>query len=78
MSQLPAGVSAPDELFVRSYERDGATELVVDVGAPDASVDVLDDCIIVIAGSEQYELSVPTEQARTFMKNGVLTIRVGK
>ena len=78
MGQFTAGVSAPDDLFVRTYEQDNSIEVVADIGDPEATIDVLDDCVIVITATDQYELSIPAEQARTFMKNGVLTIQVEK
>ena len=78
MKQFAAGVSAPDDLFVRTYEQDNSIELVADIGAPEATIDVLHDCVIVNTTTDQYEFSIPAEEARTFMKNGVLTIQVEK
>ncbi|OVE84160.1 DUF7127 family protein [Natronolimnobius baerhuensis] len=64
----------------RRYEYDDATVLAVDFGteAVDASADVADGTVIVIADDEQYEFDLPdgASDAHTFIKNGVLTIEL--
>ena len=46
-------------------------------GRDNITCDVLDDVIIIVDGDgEQYELPIPGSTARTFMKNGILTIEV--
>ena len=61
----------------REYD-DGAVEFVADVGVDrDASVEVVGDTAIVVAGDEQYEFAIDSgEDAQAFMKNGVLTVEV--
>lgn len=65
----------------RRYQYDDeSTVLAVDFGAdePEASVDVVDDTIIVVVGDEQYEFDLPdgADDAHTFIKNGVLTVEM--
>ncbi|WP_247001238.1 Hsp20/alpha crystallin family protein [Halosolutus gelatinilyticus] len=67
-----------DERMARRYEYDDRMVLAVDFGSAgaDASVDLVDDTVIVVANGEQYEIELPEDaaDAHTFMKNGVLTI----
>ncbi|ELZ17760.1 hypothetical protein C477_11132 [Haloterrigena salina JCM 13891] len=64
----------------RRYEYDDATVLAVDFGSEnaDATVDLVDDTVIVVLGDEQYDLELPNgaDDAHTFIKNGVLTVEV--
>lgn len=64
---------------VRRFEYDDELVLAADVGIGDATVDVVGDTVIVVSDGEQQELTVPEtagEDARAFIKNGVLTIEV--
>ncbi|GGN89686.1 MULTISPECIES: DUF7127 family protein [Haloarcula] len=67
-----------DETPLRRFEYDDSVVLAADVGAlDDASVDVVDGTIIVVAGDEQYEQEVPeAADGRAFINNGVLTIEL--
>ena len=67
-----------DEVSTARYEYDdGSIVFVGDLGfAADATLDVVGDTAIVVAGDEQYEFELPTDDAQAFMKNGVLTIEV--
>ena len=57
---------------------EGGVEYVADFGAATAaSVDVVGDTVIVVAGEDQYELPVDGD-AQAFMQNGVLTIEVNE
>ncbi|MDF9746129.1 DUF7127 family protein [Natrinema salsiterrestre] len=72
---------SPEEGQVaRRYEYDDSTVMAVDFGTEeaDASVDVVDDTVIVVLADDQYEIELPDdiENAHTFMKNGVLTIEL--
>lgn len=64
----------------RRYEYDDATIMAVDFGteATDASVDLVDDTVIVVLSDDQYEIDLPdrVENAHTFIKNGVLTVEL--
>lgn len=66
----------------RVENEDGAT-IVVDLGAAAQNVhtDIVDDTLLIVREradgfEEPYELSLPEGKARTFIKNGVLTIEV--
>lgn len=64
---------------VRQVEYDDGTVLLVaDIGVGrDASVDIVDETALVVAGEEQYEFEVPSGgAAQAFIHNGVLTIEV--
>jgi len=66
-----------DETPLRRFEYDDSVVLAADVGpAEDASVDVVDGTVIVVARGEQYEQEVPSDDARAFINNGVLTIEL--
>ncbi|MCU4740233.1 Hsp20/alpha crystallin family protein [Halobacteria archaeon AArc-m2/3/4] len=69
-----------DGQMVRQYEYDDESVLAVDFGPQDAdaSVDVVDDTVIVVVGDEQQEFDLPenTASAQAFMQNGVLTIEL--
>ena len=69
-----------DGQLVRQYEYDDEVVLAVDFGPQeaDASVDVADGTVIVVLGDDQREFDLPagTDEAHTFMKNGVLSIEL--
>ena len=70
-----------DDVFARHYAYDDEELLVADLGvAEDASIDVLDDAVIVVVEDEdephQLELDLPDGGAEAFITNGVLTIKV--
>lgn len=70
------------EVFVRRYEYDDDSVIAIDLGgeAGEASVDVVDGTAIVVIetaeGERQEEFDLPSEEARAFIRNGVLTIEV--
>ena len=68
-----------DGAVVRRVDSEEHEQLVVDFGpwASGADVDVLGDVVIVI-GPDEEQVEIPFEGsvARTFMKNGVLSIEV--
>ncbi|WP_123539190.1 DUF7127 family protein [Halosimplex salinum] len=65
-----------DDVGLRRYEYDDETVLAADLGpSRDASVDVLDDAVIVVVDDEQYDLELAGD-AQAFIRNGVLTIEV--
>lgn len=67
---------AEKDVDVRRYEYDDRVVLAADFGyAPSASVDVVDDTVIVVIDGEQFDVEVDGD-AQAFMKNGVLTIEV--
>ena len=64
----------------RRYEYGDETVLVVDFGADhgDASVDLVDDTVIVVVDEAHHEFELPdgADDAHTFIKNGVLTVEM--
>ena len=65
--------------MVRQYEYDDGRIVAVDFGsaAGDASVDLVEDTVIIVFGDEQYEFELPLEtDAQAFIRNGVLTIEM--
>lgn len=70
------------DVFARRYEYDDETVLAIDLGVTEGetSVDVVDGTAIVVVetpeGERQEEFDLPAEEARAFIRNGVLTIEV--
>lgn len=66
-----------DDVPFRRYEDDDATVFAADLGdEATASVDVVGDTAIVVAGDEQFDLDLPGDDAQAFIRNGVLTVEV--
>lgn len=71
----------PAEPLIRRVETGDHDRVVIDLGAgaDGVSTDVVDDTVIVVGSDdEQYEFDLPSAEARTFIKNGVLTIEVSE
>lgn len=72
------------EVFARRYEYDDESVIAIDLGGEtgDATVDVVGGTAIVVIeteeGERQEEFDLPSESARAFIRNGVLTIEVGQ
>jgi hypothetical protein len=65
-----------DDVQLRRYEYDDRAVLAADFGpGREASLDVLDETVIVVVDGEQYDLEVDGDP-RAFIRNGVLTIEV--
>lgn len=66
-----------DDQFARRYVYDDAVVVAADLDATDATVDVLEDTVIVVSeDGEQFELDVASTPTRAFIRNGVLTIEM--
>jgi len=66
---------AAGDIDVRRYEYDDSVVLAADFGYTEsASVDVVDDTVIVVDG-EQFDVEIEAN-AQAFIRNGVLTIEV--
>ncbi|PSP78053.1 hypothetical protein BRC81_08320 [Halobacteriales archaeon QS_1_68_20] len=65
-----------DEYRVRTVDQGDGVEYVVDLGSADtdAAVDVVDGTAIVVADGAQYDVDLPRDDAKAFIRNGVLTI----
>jgi hypothetical protein len=62
---------------LRQYDYDDGRVLAADLGpGTDAAVDVADGTVIVVVDGEQHEVEAPGEDARAFIRNGVLTVEV--
>lgn len=62
---------------LRRYEYDDGVVVAGDLGPErGATVDVVDDTAIVVAGDEEYDVDLPAGDAEAFIHNGVLTIEV--
>jgi len=67
-----------DDVGLSRHEYDDSVVFAADFGpGQDASVDLLDDTVIVVVGDEQYELEIEGD-TRAFIKNGVLTVEVDR
>lgn len=78
-------LASRDDVLVRRYEYDDSRVITADLGLSegDATVDVLDDRVIVVIdnGDEpfQTEIELPKEtDAQGFINNGIVTIKVGQ
>ncbi|PSQ45599.1 hypothetical protein BRD15_11350 [Halobacteriales archaeon SW_6_65_15] len=74
-------IAERDDVFARRYDYDDEELLAADLGVSgEATVDVLDDTVIVVFededGPRQLELELPDGEAEAFITNGVLTIEV--
>ncbi|MEF8882849.1 MAG: hypothetical protein V5A34_10050 [Halapricum sp.] len=68
-----------DDVPVSRYEYDDGVVLAADLGVTEASAEIVGDTVIVVAGRDQYDLTVPEgDDARAFIKNGVLTVEVDR
>ena len=76
MSLAQQFAAADIEVSRRTY--DDAVVFAADFGpAADATVDVVGDTVIVVAGDDQYEFDVDAgAEAEAFVQNGVLTVEV--
>ncbi|MFC3959458.1 hypothetical protein [Halovivax cerinus] len=63
-------------IVIRTDELPEGGRIVVDFGpdAGDATVDVVDDTVIVVTGDQQFEFDLPPEATSVTERNGVLTI----
>jgi HSP20 family molecular chaperone IbpA len=67
---------AAGDIDVRRYEYDDSVVLAADFGYTEsASVDVVDDTVIVVVDGEQFDVEIEAN-AQAFIRNGVLTIEV--
>lgn len=63
---------------IRRFDYDDATVFAADFGL-DGTVDVVGDTAIVVAGNDQYDISLPESDGVTaLINNGVLTIEVNR
>lgn len=76
VSMTPTDSVIAEDVGISRREYDDHVQIVADFGAETvASVDVIEDTVIVVTGDDQYELDVNGD-AQAFMQNGILTIEV--
>ncbi|WP_232687543.1 hypothetical protein [Halobacterium zhouii] len=74
--QLQSAANEHDDVTITRRDYDDENVIVVDFG-PDvhASVDVVGDTVIVVAGDQQYEFERPPEATDITTNDGMLEIR---
>lgn len=73
---LRSAAAEEDDITITQREYDGETEIIVDFGpGVDASVDVVGDTAIVVAGDRQYEFELPEGADEVTTNDGILFIR---
>lgn len=65
-----------EDTRVRTVERDGNVDHVVDLGVEftGATAEVLEGSVLVATDGQDHEVDAPGGAARAFMTNGVLTV----
>lgn len=62
---------------LRRYDYDDEVVLAADLGTVgEATVEVVDGTAIVVVDDEQHDFEVPADDARAFIRNGVLTVEM--
>ncbi|MCU4716629.1 DUF7127 family protein [Halapricum hydrolyticum] len=68
-----------EDVSVSRYEYEDSVVLAADLGTTEATAEIVGDTVIVVAEPEQYDLTLPEgEDARAFIRNGVLTVEVSR
>ena len=75
-SQLRSAANQQDDITITRREYEGEPNVVVVDFGPgvEASLDVVGDTAIVVAGDEQFEFEVPDEATDISVNDGMLTI----
>lgn len=73
--QLRSAADDRDDITITRREHEDENVIVVDFGpGVEASVDVVGDVVIVVAGDEQYEFERPSEATDIRTNDGMLII----
>lgn len=73
--QLRAAAQKRDDITIAHREYDDGAVIAIDFGPDvDASVDIVGETAIVVAGDQQLEFDVPPEATDISAKDGVLLI----
>ncbi len=76
--QLRTAAAEHDDVSITHREYDDASEVTIDFGpGADATLDVVGDTAIVVAGDQQYEFDVPAGASEITTNDGMLIIRGG-
>ena len=74
----PTDAVIAEDVGMARREYEDRVQIVADFGAEtEATVDVVEDTVIVVTADEQYELDVDGD-AQAFIENGILTIEVNE
>lgn len=74
-SQLRSAADDRDDITITRREHEDENVIVVDFGpGVEASVDVVGDVVIVVAGDQQYEFERPSEATDIKTNDGMLII----
>ena len=74
--QLRSAADEQDDIVIAHREHDGESVITIDFGpAVDASLDVVGDTVIVVAGDRQFEFERPAEATEITTNDGMLIIR---
>lgn len=77
--QLRAAADEEEGVTITRREYEGGDVIAIDFGRDvDASVDVVDDTAIVVAGDRQIEFEVPPGATEVTANDGILVIRRGR
>lgn len=75
-SELSEAAGEGDDVAITQRDVDGEQIVVIDFGrGVDASLDVVDDTAIVVAGDRQYEFEIPSDASEVTVNDGMLEIR---
>lgn len=73
--QLRSAADEQDDITITHRDYDGQKVIAVDFGpGVDATVDVVGDTAIVVAGDQQFEFDLPPEATEVTTNDGVLLI----
>lgn len=74
-AQLRTAADRDEDITIGRRDYDDEHVIAIDFGpGVDASVDVLGDTAIVVAGDRQFEFEVPTEVERLTTNDGILLL----
>ena len=73
--QLRSAADEREEITIAHREYDGKNVIAIDFGpGVEATVDVVGEMAIVVAGDEQYEFEIPPDATDISTNDGILTI----
>ncbi|MFC6824201.1 hypothetical protein [Halopelagius fulvigenes] len=74
--QLRSAASEQEDITIAHRDYEGENVVAIDFGAGvEATVDILGDTAIVVAGDRQFEFDVPPEATEITTNDGILLIK---
>lgn len=74
--QLRSAADEEDGITITHQEYEDETVIAVDFGpGVEASLDIVDDTAIVVAGDRQFEFEVPADATEISVNDGILLIK---